>query len=268
MRARFTVPAFRCGLLVVVSVVVTAVPAAAKILKTRPAPSADWTSAVVIGSGVEIESDSEQTQYDFPMLIEYHFSEFLQLTVEPDIVHIESKAPDVRTVSGLGDLETTLEYEFLHERRYRPALAAGGAIKFPTSTDPDLGSPKFDYTLGLIASKDLVFADLDLNLAYTFIGDCNVQDVIELSVAAEWPVTYFLDVLTEVTTTFGTGAVRGRSGTLTGLGGSGNAGSETEGLLGFAVHVNKFLKLEQGIVRKSDQSWQFVFAWEYAFGGD
>lgn len=268
-----TAPAFRCSLLIAATVLASTPPAFAKILTTRPTASSGWVTnslaqeRFTIGSGFEIQSDSDEVQYDFPFLIEYNFTETLNLTIEPDIVYIESKNPRNRSVTGFNDLETTLEWEFLSERRYRPAFSVQGAIKWPTATDPDIGTPKIDYSLGLVASKDLVLADLDLNLIYTFIGDCHMQNLIELSIAAEWPVNHYLSVLTEVVTTFGSGGVRGATGTLTGLG-NGNANNESEGLIGLAEQLNKFLKFEQGIIRKSDQSWQFVFAWEYAFGGD
>ena len=258
---------------ILASIVLLASPATARITKTRPQPSSSWVPGAdvlqrfTIGSGFEIEPDVDETGYDFPGLIQYNFTEYLQLSLEPDIVYIESKDPRNPSVAGFSDLDTTLDWEFLHERRWRPALTAEGGIKFPTSTDRDIGSPGYDYAIGLIASKDLIYADLDLNAVYTFIGDNTVQDTVELSLSAEWPVTYYLDVLTEVSTTLATGAIRASNGAPTGLG-NGDEFQETEGLLGLAVHVNKFLKLEGGVIRKSDQNWQFVFAWEYAFSGD
>lgn len=85
----------------------------------------------------------------------------------------------------LGDLETSVEYEFLRERRYRPALNAEGAIKWPTATDPDLDTPGRDYSFGLIASKDFVYFDADLNVLYTFVGDAAEPDNLQVALAAE-----------------------------------------------------------------------------------
>src|SRR5438105_626940 len=172
----------------------------ARILHTKPPPSETWNPWVpfTLGSGVEFETNREKSQYDFPMLIEYNFSERLKLSLEPDITHIEAKTNNARSITDFSDLETSVEYEFLTERRYRPALTVQGTIKWPTATDSDLGSPGTDYTLGLIASKDLVYVDLDLSALYTFIGDPKEKDALEVSLAAECPLNHFFDIEAEV----------------------------------------------------------------------
>ena len=115
----------RAAVLLTVVVLFPAIPTAfARILRTLPPPSATWNPLVpfTIGSGVEFETNREQTQYDFPMVFEYNFSQTLKLNVEPNFTYVIGKAKDVRTVGGFADLETSVEYEFLRERRYRPAL--------------------------------------------------------------------------------------------------------------------------------------------------
>ncbi len=174
-------------------------------------------------------------------------------------------------MGGLGDLETSFEYEFLRERRYRPALSAQGLIKWPTATDADLGTPGHDYSLGLIASKDFVYFDADLNLLYTFVGDPAEHDNFQIALAVEWHLNHRFDVIAEVVSTLGGGGVRGQPGSLSGLGGlSGGAGAanETEGTVGLGWHASKYLKFEHGVTYKSHHSWQFVAAWEWSFGGN
>jgi hypothetical protein len=257
------------GLLIVVVLAVP--PASARITKSKPSASTGYSPlwSLTIGSGFEWEMDSEQSEYDFPFLLEYGFTENLKLTVEPVIVYIESRSKDVESVSGFGDLETSLEYEFLHERRFRPALSLLGLIKWPTATQPDIGTPKIDYTVGLIASKDLVHFDLDLNVLYTFIGDPAETDTLEISLSSEIPTNHFLSVITEVVGTVGTGGVRGQPGTLSGLGGANAGGSdEVEGTFGLSQRITKYLKIEEGIVIKSGFQTQAVIAWEYNFAGE
>lgn len=222
---------------------------------------------LTIGSGVEFETDKDQSQYDFPMLLEYNFTQTLKLAVEPNVTYIVAKAQGVRTVVGFADLETTLEYEFVRERRYRPGLTALGTIRWPTSTDVDIGDPGHDYTIGLIASKDLVFVDLDLTALYTFVGDSKAEDVFELSLAAEWHLNHFVSLEAEVVHSFGAGGIRGRAGTIAGAGG-GKGVDLTEGTLGVAYHISKRLKVEVGGIVRSDNTWQIVFAWEWSFTGD
>jgi hypothetical protein len=246
-------------------------PVGARILKTRPSASSTWApwSAIVIGSGLEFQTDSKQSQYEFPLLLEYNFTERLKLGLEPNFVYLAARSRDERTVGGLGDLETAVEYEFLRERRYRPALSAQGLIRWPTASDPDLGNPGHDYSVGLIASKDFVYFDADLNLLYTFTSGAAQQDNLEIALAAEWHLNHRFDVIAEVVTTIGGSGVRGPFGTPAGpdIATEGN-GNETEGTLGLAWHANKYLKFEQGVTYMSDHSWQFTVAWEWAFGGD
>lgn len=260
---------FQFSCLMVVSLLAAVAPAHAKILKTRPRASETWSPllALTIGSGFEFETDGQQSVYDFPILVEYNLTEALKLTAEPHFVYIESKSADTQTLSGWGDLETTLEYEFLRERRYRPALTAEGLIKWPTARSPDLDTDGTDYTIGLIASKDLVFFDLDINTLYTFVGSRDQKDTFEISVGSQRHLNNFLDLEAEVLTSVG-GGVRGQPGTIAGIGTrQGTGGNESEGTLGIAEYLNTYLKLEEGVVLKSDHSWQIVFAWEYSFSG-
>lgn len=257
----------RSGVLILAVVTLASAPASARITRTRPTPTERWNPILplTIGGGFEFERDSEQRQYDFPLLVEYNFSETLKLSVEPNFVYIDGKTPDVNTVFGFDDLETSVEWEFLPERRYRPALTAQGLVKWPTSTDPDIGDPGFDFGAGLIVSKDFERFDLDLSMLYIFSGDSQREDSFELSLASEVPLNRFLSVEAEVVHVFGTGGVRGTS--VGSLGGPSGGADETEATIGLAWQVNPYLKFEQGFVLRDGGHWQIVFAWEWAFGG-
>ena len=249
---------------------VSAQPALARLLRTRPTPLESWNPlvALTIGASVEYERDSEQSQFEFPFFIEYNFAPELKATLEPSVIHLEPRKAEDPTLTGLGDLETALDYEFLRERRYRPALTAEAVVRWPAATHADLGDPGRDYSLGLVASKDLVVIDLDLELLYTFVGDRASDDVFEISLAAEWHLNYLFDLEAEVVHSFGGTS----SDTGTGLASGGvikRANADvTEGTVGLAWHVNKRLKLEHGAVFSSDGSWRLVLAWEFSFGGD
>jgi len=233
-------------------------PAAARITRSKPSPSARWNEGLplVIGGGFEFESNKEQAQYDFPLLVEYNFIEQLSVRVEPNVSKIESRSEDVLSVSGLGDLETTMQWEFVSERRYRPAVTLEGQIKWPTATDPDLGTPKNDYGMGLLFSKDLAVLDLDLELLYTFVGDGHEQDMMEIALASEIPVVnHLLSVIAEVVHTISSGA-------------SQPVAHQTDGTLGFGWQVNRYLKLEVGYRLADNLNGQALTAWEWNFEGD
>ena len=152
-----------------------------------------------------------------------------------------------------------MDFEFLRERRYRPALSVEGGIRWPTAADSDLGEPGRDYTFGLIASKDLVFINIDLNVLYTFIGDHEREDEFEVSLATGWRVNRYVELITEVANVTRVGNFRY----------AGNESrNETEALVGLAWQINDYLKFEQGIIFKERGIWQAVFAWEWSIGGD
>ena len=248
----------RCGALVVAMVAAFAPPAAARITKTRPSPSDSWAVGLplVIGGGFEFETDKSQSQYDFPFLLEYSFSEQLKLTIEPNVSYIESKTKDVRSVAGFGNIETSAQWEFVRERRYRPGFTLEGLIRWPTATSPDLGSRKFDYGVGMLLSKDLAVIDLDLDLLYTFVGERQEQNPLEIACSAEIPVVnHLLSLVGEVVHTVGTGAGLGTT-------------HQTEGTFGVVWQVNRFLKLEIGYSLKNHLDGQVVTAWEWSFAGE
>src|SRR5262249_13776193 len=121
--------------LLVVLTLATPRPAAARILKTRQLGEYHELQ-LVLGSGFEYETDGEESEYGFPLLVEYGFTKMLKLSVEPSYVLVRKKAGG--TIQGPGDLETTLTCEFPTERRYRPGLALEGTVKWPTAPIGDL----------------------------------------------------------------------------------------------------------------------------------
>jgi hypothetical protein len=257
-------------LLVIAVAAVIPQPSYGRIRKTRPPASSKvypgaapspWAAIapLVLSVGLEYQSDSEQVEYGFPIDLEYNLTEKLKLILEPTYVSIMSKSEDSNSVNGFGDLEAAVDYEFLSERRYRPALAVEGRIKWATAEDPDLGEPGNDYTFGLIASKDLVYFDLDLNLFYTFLGDREQDDEVEVSLATEWHVNRYVDLIAEVSSVMRTNRVRDATN------GSRN---EIEGTVGLGWQINKNLRLEHGVVLKERGEWELVFSCEWNFGGD
>ena len=162
------------SILILAGMLATVRPVSAQILtRSTIRPSESWSPLLplTIGGGFEFQQDHGETEYNFPLLVEYNFTEYVKVSIEPNVTYLETK--DNQSIVGVGDLETSLEWEFLRERRYRPALTAVGVIKYPTASHPDLGSPGWDYGLGLVASKDFVFFDVDL--------DCSTHSLVILT---------------------------------------------------------------------------------------
>ena len=263
---RFT---FSVSLLIAVAWLTAAAPAGAVIFKTKR-PGQYKELALTLGSGLEYETDGEETEYGFPFLVEYGFTKMLKVSVEPSYILVRRK--NGTSLSGLGDLETTLTCEFPTERRYRPGFALEGVIKWPTAAAGDLGTGEADYSLGAIVSKEFVRFDLDFNAIYTFIGSppgVQLQNTFEISLASEWHLSSVLDIGVEAVTSAGAGGhfhgQPGSLGSFGNIGGPEQGQSESEGTLGLAEHLSDHFKLEEGMVLKSDGSWQAVFAWEFDF---
>ena len=250
------------------ALLLAAPPASARITKSRSSASNVpgavlegklWQPfySTVFGAGFEYTSNNGITDYGVPFLIDYSFNDRLILSIEPKYLSIVSRSPDQESVSGWSDLEATLIWEFLRERRYRPALSLETGIKLPIAEHADLGEPGFDYSVGLIASKDFVYFDLDLNARYTFSGYSQRRDSLELLAAIAWHLTPRLDLLGEVSTTIPAGRRIAEPVKMT-----------TEALVGFAWQVNKHLKFEQGVIFKERGEWEAIAAFEWSFGGD
>jgi hypothetical protein len=207
---------------------------------------------LTLGGGFEFETDADRSEFAFPFLAEYNLTQTLRAALEPALVYIDFKDANEASVGGWGDFETSLQWEFLRERRYRPALTLEGIVKWPTAAPSELGEPGRDDTLGLIASKDLVYAEVDLALHYTFVGDEAAPDNMELTLAGEWPVNHRLSVLMESVASIETTGGR----------------ADVECTAGLAWRVSSYLKLESGGAVRSDGTWQVLFAWEWNFAGE
>lgn len=241
-------------------------PAAARIRKSRPPelfaaplPPNPWFWAplysLLVGSGIEIQPSRDEIEYNFPILVEYRASEKLLLALEPTYVSIIAGESNAMSLQGWGDLETAAYYEFLRERRYRPALLVEARVRWPTSEHPDLGEPGREYSFGIIAEKDLVFIDLDLNVLYTVAGERTRADEVEVALGGEWSVTPYLGIIGEVAL-----AVP--------LGGDDLGQNGAEATAGLAWQLTRHLRFEHGIVFKEGGEWEAVAAWEWSFGGD
>ncbi len=121
---------------------------------------------------------------------------------------------------------------------------------------PDLSEPGLDYTIGLIASKDLVFVNLDLKLLYTMSGNCWRKDTVEVSLATGWRLKRRVDLIPEMANVTCLGLLR--RGTR----------NEMEATVGLGWKFNKFLKFQRGVVFMEHGVWEAVFAWEWSFGGN
>lgn len=228
--------------------------AQSSVFRTRRSASS-VALPLVVGGGFEFETDSDQTQYDFPLFAQYSFTETFQLSVETALSHIDAKSQAASTLTGIDDLEAALEYEFIRERRFTPSFTVLGGARLPTASDSNLGSSGTDLTIGLIATKEINNFEIDFNAIYTASGDSGQQDILELPLALEYSLTHSFSLAAEIAPTLD-------------MGGGGESQSQIELTLGGIWQASPFWTLESGLVLRDDSTWQLVFGWEYSFAGD
>lgn len=184
------------------------------------------------------------------MAVEFGVLHHLEVLIEPvPFTSIHPKGGESAT--GMGDLETTLTYLIVEEKKYVPALALAGEVKIPTARNSQIGSGQYDYRIYAIASKRLGNVDLHMNLGYNITGSppgVKTRNPFDVAIAAEWFVHPRFDLFTEVTyVSSSSGSSAAGEGTLTdaALAAGGIppeiAGSELVGSVGIRAHVNRHL---------------------------
>lgn len=228
------------------------------VFRTKGSASSTWNPklALTIGTGVDFESSDEEKAGAFPLLVEYNFTQRLRVIGESAFAFVDSHDPEIGNIRGMDDLETSIEYEAIRERRYTPSITTVGLVKWQTASDEDLGSPGTDFSAGLIASKDFITFELDSNLVYTLSGDSESPDLMEASIAVSYPLNHFFGLQAEVVRTVGIS------------GPDKDGADELEGTVGFAWQFTPFQSLESGFLRKNDGTWGVLIGWQYSFGGD
>ena len=251
---------FTGGLALATCVLVLATPALAQstVFRTRRSASSSWNPLLPLtfGVGVDFEHGGDQRDLAVPMLVEYNFTQWFRMTAETGVKFRDSTDPEIGKTEGLEDLETGLDFEFLHERRYTPSLTLVGLIRWPTATDPDVGDPGTDYSVGFTAAKDCVYFDLESNLVFTYATAAERPNLIELAISSTYPLNYKWELQLEGVFTFGVS------------GANASQADETEGTFGFSWQITPFQSLESGVLYKNDGTWGVSVGWAYSFGGE
>jgi hypothetical protein len=155
---------------------------------------------ITVNGAYEFQTSNEGSEHAFPLAIEYGLTDRLALLVEPVfLTAIRPKAGGGAT--GQGDLEVTGQYLLWKETPRIPALALAAEEKFPTATNPRIGTQRADFTPFLIVSKRLGTLDAHVNVGYSFMGKpagLQVQNTLNLAFAIEQHVTPQVDLMAEI----------------------------------------------------------------------
>ena len=236
-------------------------PALGRIIKSKSV--AQRPQELTVGAHAELENGD----YAVPFLIEWAPTKTLKFSLEPAFGG--TLADTGKWVRGVLDTEATAVYEFMPERRNRPSVALELGVKIPTANNPELGTKKADFLIGVVAAKEYVGYDLELSAGYTILGKPKgvaLKNVFETSLAGEWHWRPRIDLIGELTVSTG-GSVRRGSGLGGVISASDNSGNtEVEIIAGVAERMGRNWKLEQGIAAKSEGTVQLLLGWEYDFG--
>lgn len=203
------------------------------------------------GAAYEYQFSADGKEAAVPLDFEVGITHRLELLVEP--VAYTSIRPSVgQSARGFGDTEATLIYKFHEESAIWPALALAGEIKFPTASDPLIGTGKTDYASYLIASKQFGAWDIHLNLGYTIYGqpagatgDNRLTNRASIALAAVYHINDRYDVFAEVLNNSllngGSRELNAPTGTAPPALQEGSVG-ETVGTVGIARQFGKYTK--------------------------
>ena len=172
----------------------------------------------------EYQHSPQGEEYDIPLAIEWGVMPRLGLLIEP-VAYTVIRGPGGPAAQGIGDLELTLQYLVLDERRYVPAIAGAVEGRIPTARNRLIGSGVADYRIYLIASKQVGDFDFHFNAGFNVIGapsGTKTTNPVDLEFAAEWFAHPQFDLYAEVNYV---DSSRGSSTTAAATGGGGEGGA-------------------------------------------
>ncbi|CAN5606228.1 hypothetical protein BH10BAC5_BH10BAC5_22020 [soil metagenome] len=238
-----------------------------------------------IGTGVEFQTSNEGTEIAVPLSVEYGISKSISLLVEP-VAFTRIQTKNIPTANGIGDLEFTLFYQILSEKKNSPAISIAGEVKLPTANNRQIGTGKTDYTPFIIISKTMGPFFTSLNLGYTFVGNpdnINANDLFNFSAGTIYTITPSSIIFAEVygnTVAFGgseTSAEKMHGSTkkitqkdvktLLAENTTELSGGELIGAAGFGYYLQKDLLISLGVSYDNNNAILFRPGIQWKFGG-
>ncbi len=226
-----------------------------------------------IGTGLEFQTSKEGTETAFPLAIEYGLSKKITLLVEP--VGFTSIRPKTGLhAKGIGDLEITLFYQIVSEKKNFPAISISAEVKIPTAKNNLIGTGKTDYTPFLIMSKTTGKFFTSLNLSYTFLGKpagIIASDLFNYALGTIFTASSKSILFAELYgNTSAVGAADSPEGTIVAdshVATQEISGGEAVVAIGYGYHLKKELLLSLGVSYDNNRAILFRPGIEWKFGG-
>ena len=222
------------------------------------------------GASIEYQKSKEGYETAIPLAIEYGISKKFTLLIEPVIfTNIASK--NTPNANGIGDLEVTLFYQIVSEKRIMPSISISAEVKLPTARNSLIGTGKSDFTPFLIFSKTKGRFFTSLNLSYTFLGKPSgvvASNLFNYAMGTTYTISPRSILFAEF---YGNTAAIDAVETV--IGSTPNtktleiSGGENVGALGYGFYLKKDLILSFGINYDNNNAILFRPGIEWKFGG-
>lgn len=226
-----------------------------------------------IGTGLEFQTSKEGIETALPLAIEYGLSKKFTLLVEPvGFTNIRPKmGPHAK---GIGDLEVTLFYQIVSEKKVLPSISISGEVKIPTAKNTLIGTGKTDYTPFLIMSKTTGKFFTSVNLSYTFLGKppgVDANNLFNYAIGTIFTASTKSILFAEVYgNTSAVGLAETPEATVlvnTNVNTQEISGGETVGAFGFGYYLKKELLISLGVSYDNNNAILFRPGIELKFGG-
>lgn len=210
-----------------------------------------------LSGAFEHQTAPEGRELAAPLAIEYGLLDNLEIMLEPTVyTAILPKAG--KNSTGLGDVEVTLNYNFLPENGGVPALAVAGEVKIPTAKNINIGTGEADYAGYLIASKNIGSFTLHGNMSYTIVGapkGTTLDNLYAFSAAVEQHLGAHWDWVGEV---LGNDTFTTTSASLENPTNPEATGGEFFGTLGVRYILNPALTLSFGVTFDNNNAYMLA----------
>ena len=227
-----------------------------------------------IGTGLELQTSKEGTETALPLAIEYGLSKKFTLLVEP-VAYTSINPKTGSHARGIGDLEVTLFYQIVSEKKILPSISISGEVKIPIANNKLIGTGKTDYTPFLIMSKTTGKFYTSMNLSYTFLGKpigSVATDLFNYALGTIFTVKKKSILFAEVYgNTSAVGGSETPEGVIIQMNPNTNnvelSGGETVAAIGYGYYLRKDLLLSLGVSYDNNNAILFRPGIEWKFGG-
>ncbi len=226
-----------------------------------------------IGTGLEFQISKEGTENALPLAIECGLSKKVTLLVEP-VGFASIKPKKGPRAKGVGDLEITLFYQIVSEKKILPSISISGEVKIPTAKSTLIGTGKTDYTPFLIMSKTTRRFYTSMNLSFTFLGiptGVVANNLFNYALGTIFTASQKSILFAEV---YGNTSAVGGAETPEGIAVNNPnvssqeiSGGETVGAFGYGYYLKKELLLSLGVSYDNNNAILFRPGIELKFGG-